>query len=286
MIIKQINKIKVELFEECELQENFNLTSNEINIILNYQNHFPELMQKNNINQQYCINARKLWGDLGKPHGQFNKWIERKLLKDDFYSMNQDYILLDKKVQNLKNGKNKGGRPIDDYLLTISCAKELSMQERTDLGKIVRRYFILMEQILKEYESWSNVRKSEKGNWNELSQAIKEWCISHNEDCNNRCFYTKEANMIYQILFNYNKASDVREILNTNNDTTRDHLSTDINAMIDAVQQFDIMLLSTGLMYDERYELLDKMCKNKYPNSIHIFNEFATQVRKNKGLIN
>jgi len=45
--------------------------------------------------------------------------------------------------------KPKGGRPATDFALTIDTAKEISMIQRSEKGKIARRYFIECEKRLK-----------------------------------------------------------------------------------------------------------------------------------------
>ena len=45
-----------------------------------------------------------------------------------------------------KTSSELGGRPATDHLMTLSMAKELAMLQRTDKGKVARRYFIRIEE--------------------------------------------------------------------------------------------------------------------------------------------
>lgn len=49
-------------------------------------------------------------------------------------------------------GKSTGGRPSKDYALTVECAKEISMLQRTERGKMVRMYFIEKEKQANEMQ--------------------------------------------------------------------------------------------------------------------------------------
>ncbi len=50
----------------------------------------------------------------------------------------------------LISAKSTGGRPSTDYALSLDCAKEISMLQRTEKGKQARLYFIACEKAVKQ----------------------------------------------------------------------------------------------------------------------------------------
>lgn len=46
--------------------------------------------------------------------------------------------------------ESQGGRPRQDFVLTLDCAKEISMLQRNEKGKEARRYFIEVEKRAKQ----------------------------------------------------------------------------------------------------------------------------------------
>ena len=89
------------------------------------------------------VNARDLHNflEIGK---DFTTWIKDRINKYDFQE-NQDFIVFTENGENLK-----GGRPKQEYHLTIDMAKELSMVEKNEKGKIARLYFIDCEKQLRQ----------------------------------------------------------------------------------------------------------------------------------------
>jgi phage anti-repressor protein len=88
------------------------------------------------------VNARDLhtFLEIGK---HFGSWITDRI-SDLGFVENQNFGV------NSKSGKNpQGGRPSKECLLSMDMAKELSMMERNEKGKQVRRYFIECEKRLR-----------------------------------------------------------------------------------------------------------------------------------------
>ena len=89
-----------------------------------------------------CVSARELYEGL-KVKRDFTTWIKGRISKYDFIE-NENYMVF------TKTGENPlGGRPQQDYIITVDMAKELCMVENNDLGRQFRRYFIECERKLK-----------------------------------------------------------------------------------------------------------------------------------------
>lgn len=98
-----------------------------------------DLIKINYQNDRYTTSARDLWEFLDRPHSEFMKWFSR--YSEYGFIENADFRVIDKLV-----GNPRGGRPATDYEITVDMAKELSMLQKTDKGKMARRYFIELEK--------------------------------------------------------------------------------------------------------------------------------------------
>lgn len=74
---------------------------------------------------------------------QFSDWIKQRIGQYGF-EVNQDFSLVSPKSE-IKKGRG-GDRRSVDYHLTLDMAKELSMVENNEQGRMARRYFIDMER--------------------------------------------------------------------------------------------------------------------------------------------
>lgn len=89
------------------------------------------------------VNARELHTFLGVGK-DFSTWIKDRIEAYSF-SENVDFLILSPKL-----GKTSGGRPSNEYFVSLDMAKELSMVDRGEKGKEVRKYFIQCEKAVKE----------------------------------------------------------------------------------------------------------------------------------------
>lgn len=102
-----------------------------------------EIIKITEHNGKRAVNARELHQFLESKY-QFANWIQERITKYGFVE-NHDYEVF---KENLKN--SNGGRPQIEYALSVDMAKELSMVENNEKGRLARKYFIECEKIARE----------------------------------------------------------------------------------------------------------------------------------------
>ncbi len=97
------------------------------------------------------VNARDLheFLEVGR---DFTSWIKQRVKKYGFVE-DQDFTIV-----FTKSGENLGGRPSSEYHISLDMAKELSMVENNDKGREARKYFIDVENKLRNVNSGVDYR--------------------------------------------------------------------------------------------------------------------------------
>lgn len=267
MKTRTINKIKVKVFEEYELLEKLGLSKEECDLILEYQDKFPELLQDDK--SGFVISTKLLHNQLlvGR---DYSTWIKSRMSKYNF-NENIDYTIVDSIHQNggIKNMRG-GDKKSKDYFTTLDMAKNLALVENNDNGILVRKYFMAMEKTLKDYEKWVNDRGLSKQGWNEMKPQIKLWCERNGYDSTLDIFYMREANMINKALTGFT-ASELNSYIGSKDNITRDHLSAELNKAIESLESTNTNLLISDSDFDFRKGVIEKVCKTKY-SELHIVN--------------
>lgn len=93
-----------------------------------------------------AVDARELLTFLGVKR-DFSTWIKKRIADYEFIE-NQDYLLTQTGEQLPSGTKYRF-----DYHLSLDMAKELSMVERNEMGRTIRRYFIECEQRAAQAQS-------------------------------------------------------------------------------------------------------------------------------------
>lgn len=98
-----------------------------------------ELIKIQQHNGKQVVSARELY-DFLEVGRDFTTWCKKMF--DYGFEEDRDFTPV--------LGKSTGGRPSVDYALTLNCAKEIAMIQRTPQGKQAREYFIACEKKLYE----------------------------------------------------------------------------------------------------------------------------------------
>jgi phage anti-repressor protein len=232
-----------------------------VKAVMKYQRMFPSLLTEE---EGVCVDARKLWKELGEPQSEFNKWIKRKVI-DKRFQENEDYIKIDNFVEvgNLK-------RPQIDYTLTIDCAKNVSMMENTEKGSKVRNYFMITEKALKGLQEHLIIRHPEKEGYKEMTKELDEkFKIKFNCKTPPK-EYIKNAEMINTLLFN-KTAKQIKETFLISDNQTRENLIIEANKAIYELQVINTSLIRADINFETRKSILQTTVIEKYS---HLKNDF------------
>lgn len=94
-----------------------------------------EIIKVTDNNGKKAVSARDLYAFL-QVQAAFTHWCKRMF--EYGFEEGRDFMPI--------LAESSGGRPSMDYALSIDCAKEISMLQRTERGKQARQYFIDMEK--------------------------------------------------------------------------------------------------------------------------------------------
>ena len=146
-----------------------------------------EIIKITEHNGKRAVNARELHKFLESKY-QFANWIQERITKYGFVE-NQDYEVF---KENLKN--SNGGRPQTEYALSVDMAKELSMVENNEKGRLARKYFIECEKIAREsmvasYQIEDPIKRAER--WIE-EQKEKKALEAKNQEMQPKAQYFDE----------------------------------------------------------------------------------------------
>lgn len=97
------------------------------------------------IDENGMTTAKKLYEFLGMYLKNYSRWIRNNITENQFAEENVDYWVFVMQEEN-----PSGGRPTQDYKLSASFAKKLSMMARSEKGEQARQYFVRVEDGMKE----------------------------------------------------------------------------------------------------------------------------------------
>ena len=233
-------------FTEEELKQ-YGLFDNEIATILEYQSLLP-ILQSQNDNSK--VNARDLHKQLNSGW-KFTDWIENRI-KSYRLIKDVDYFTVSRKYETVKNS-NLQPKETYDYILTLDCAKQLAMVERTDIGVLVRRYFIIIEKALKNRTNWNTNRKNTLINCKELRGAlitkreellngVPEWITNGN-------LYSIEFSLLNTVILGMSATQYRNEHNISSNEQIRNYFSEDQLDDVERLERYDAQLIISQEIY-------------------------------------
>ena len=92
------------------------------------------------------VSARDLYVFLALHPGAWAKWTKKNIVTNPYAVEHEDWEGLQPQVVNRVNTE-VGGRPTQDYVLSIEFAKKLAMMARSAKGEEARTYFLECERI-------------------------------------------------------------------------------------------------------------------------------------------
>jgi phage anti-repressor protein len=263
-------------FKKKELIQRLGMSEEDANKVMLAQKKFPTLLATEN-EKGFIIDARTIWEELNKPHGQFNKWIDRKLISKN-YIENSDYIRMDKIVQGDSNGY--GNAKSKEYTLTLNCAKKIAMRENTNEGDLICDYFILLEEAIKNMDKWYEARHPEKTGYKNMCAMLeRQYMDSHDGKKPDFHIYTNNADMINLCMFG-KKSKAMKQILDVEyEDLLRDSLTTEANKAISEVQLLNENLVLSNVDFQTRKQIITNTCNSKYMDiRVKIVSEFHKEL--------
>ena len=242
-------------FTKEELKQ-YGLPDDEISTILEYQALLPILQSDRNDSK---VNARDLHKQLNNGW-KFTDWIENRI--NSYQLIKEiDYFTVSRKYETVKNSSLQPKKTLD-YNLTLDCAKQLAMVERTNIGALVRRYFIIIEKAFKNRTNWNQNRKNTLINCKELRGAlitkreellngVPEWITNGN-------LYSIEFSLLNTVILGMSATQYRKEHNISSNEQIRNYFSEDQLDDVERLERYDAQLIISQEIYsyEERKQIL------------------------------
>ena len=252
----------VKIFTRKEIKR-LGKSDSDADLILDYQKKIP-ILTENEGTEGFCVNSRDLYDQLGVKK-QYADWIKSRMKSYEFIS-GVDYIMVSPNSE-IKGFATGGDTRSVNYICTIAMAENLALVEKTELGKLTRKYFRLMRDIVKDNAEWWATRKPQKENYRPMCEALSSSIYKATGRLADDWDYKYEANRL-NIIATGSSAQTIKLYLGMQpNELTRDGLETDYNEKIAFLQEQNLLLLGMNMPIIERLKMLITMFNIKYPTA-------------------
>lgn len=241
-----------------------------IRVVTEYKDKLPILTEEG---EGFCVNARDLHAELMVGR-EFAKWIKERIEKYDFVE-NVDYTTFVKiddakysieEVNDMSIQKRSALGITNEYNITMDMAKQLSMVQNNEQGKIARKYFINVEKILKQAITWERIRKPESENYKIMCEELRKYLLRNFNKEAKFYDYSNEADALNKICLGAT-AKNIKIYIEAQDKNTRDWLESKYNLYLDEMEKLNIMYLKMNLDKEIRYDLIKQGFKALYPEA-------------------
>lgn len=243
-------------FTKKELQR-LKCTDEEIELVMEYQRRFPIILDNEDNIEKFCIDARELYKNIiqSDDMSHFSRWMKRAI-KNYRFEENIDFTLI-RPTGLIKSFASGGDVKSVNYTLTIDMAKQLAIVDKKESGFVARKYFILMEQIVKDNKDWLDIRIPERKEYKGMCEALSNNIYKHSARPADKYDYSREANIL-NIIVTGSSAQSIRNYfgLNSQNELTRDSLEKDYNEKLAFLQKQNMIYLGMDMPIVERVKML------------------------------
>lgn len=197
------------------------------------------------IDEDGFTTSKKLydWLDLNPSH--YARWIKENITENPYADENEFSPLKAKTSP-------KGGRPTEDYKITASLAKRISMAAKSEQGEQARNYFIGCEQALVRLAEQRHKTELERAKGIAVRQALTKALQQSNE--NDRMHghaYSTYTNLIYKSIFGKDAKRLREEYGISKKDDLRECFSAEELQQVQSAEMLVSSLVEYGWGYDE-----------------------------------
>lgn len=197
------------------------------------------------IDEEGYTTARKLYEWLELDAAHYSRWVRVNLLENAFAEEGKDY-------SPLRVSKSGRGNFAEDYRISVTFAKRLSMMSKTERGEDARKYFLGCEQALVRLVEQARKTELERAKGIAVRQALTKAIQQSNE--NDRMHghaYSVYTDVVYKAVFGKTAKKMKEEYGLTPKDSLRDHLSEEELRSVQAAEMLVSSLVEYGWGYDE-----------------------------------
>lgn len=212
------------------------------------------------------VSGRKLHVFL-KVGRDFTTWIKARI-KQYGFKEGVDYAIVED-LSSPVSGSAKSRQQIEhDYILSLDMAKELSMVERNDQGKVARRYFIDCEERLRlvapeEHQAallnWRKNRVAACEDHKSMAEAMKGY-IERTGDGQKGFAYSNESRFLNKLVLGVDPVKWARDN-EVSSKQVRDRMNADQLALLAYLESRDCALLDMDTLTATRKAKLTELAQ-------------------------